>query len=202
MRQSVILILCLLLLVADSRGQDTVRVSESTTEENIALITMTGILIPLALMGTVISALPPSFSMVTLNGVTYGAMNIESGIGIGDRRETGVFSDWRLGLSYSYIINSNIRDIARAELKRDVHFDFVDRRRIFLSGFHVSAGVITDFPGKGYTLGGGAWIKSPWLNYFGFFPQHTFGVTYRYNKFFGGTEFQEISLGVTSAFTL
>lgn len=196
-----ILLVIAALLVRPSAAQDSTRVNESTTEENIALITMTGIIIPLAIIGTVVSAVPPSVSMVMRDGNSYGAMNIESGIGIGEKRETGIFSDWRLGVSYSFVINSGIRDIFRAELKRDFHLDFIDRRKIMLPGFHVSAGVMTDFPNEGYTVGAGAWVKTPWIGYFGFFPQHTYGLTYRYNKYFGGRDFHEVSLGMTSAFT-
>ncbi len=181
--------------------QDSTRVSESTTEENIALITMTGIIIPLALIGTVVSAAPPSAGVVVKNGTSYGAMTIETGVGTGDFRQTGIFSDWRLAFSYTYVVSASVRDFVRGEIKRDFHFEFVDRRKIFLSGFHVSAGLLTDFPEDGYSIGAGGWVKSPWLNYFGFFPQHTFGITYRYNKYFGGTDFHEITLGVASSFT-
>jgi len=183
-------------------AQDTTRVDESTTSENIALIGMTSIIIPLALAGTVIGAVPPSYTVVMKDGTAYGGINFESGFGIGEKRETGVFSDWRLGLSYSYIVSSKMRDVFRMELKRDFHFDFVDRRKIFLSGVHISGGLFSDFPNHGYTVGTGIWLKSPWLSFFGFIPQHTYGITYRYNKFFKGNEFQEISLGITSAFTL
>lgn len=202
MKSSTIVLLVSALFLSRSYAQDSTRVNESTTEENIALLTMTGILIPLAITGTVISAVPPSFSVVLKDGVSYGAINFESGFGFGTKRETGVFSDWRLGLSYTYIVSSTVRDLFRAEVKKDLHFDYVDRRKIFLSGIHLSAGVLTDFPNEGYTFGAGAWLKSPWLPYFGFFPQHTFGVTYRYNRYFGGKDFHEISMGVTSAFTL
>lgn len=194
-------ILLLIVLHHYTAAQDTTRVDESTTQENIVLMTMTGIIIPLAVAGTVISVLPPSISVVSSKGTNYGALNFESGIGFGEKRETGVFSDWRVAISYSYIVSSSLRDIVRAEIKRDVHYDFIDRRKIFLSGFHLSAGVLTDFPNDGYSLGAGAWVKTPWLGYFGFFPQHTFGLTYRYNKYFKANEFHEISLGITSTFT-
>jgi hypothetical protein len=182
-------------------AQDSTRVTESTSEENIALLTVTGIIIPLAIIGTVVSSVPPSVSIVSRDGAQYGALTLESGFGIGEKRETGIISDWRLGLSYSYIITSGIRNIFRAELKRDFHLNFIDRRKIVLPGFHVSAGMLTDFPNEGYTLGAGAWVKTPWIGYFGFFPEHTYGLTYRYNKFFGGKEFHEVSVGMTSAFT-
>lgn len=200
-KQIIIVFFSLMIVAGESRAQDTTRVNESTTEENIALITMTGIIIPLAIIGTVVSAVPPSLSIVTRDGKSYGAVNIETGIGIGEMKETGIFSDWRLGLSYTFIVHSRIRNIFRTEMKRDVHFDFVDRRKIFLSGIHLSAGLLSDFPNRGYSVGAGLWLKSPWIGYFGFFPQHTYGITYRYNEYFQGKAFHEITLGMTSAFT-
>ncbi|NUN69763.1 MAG: hypothetical protein HUU02_08650 [Bacteroidetes bacterium] len=182
-------------------SQDSTRVNESTSEENIALITMTGIIIPLALAGTVVSSLPPSVSIVSRDGREFGAYTIESGFGIGERRETGILSDWRLGLSYTFVIHSSVRDMFLAEVKKDFHFDFIDRRKIIMPGFHLSAGLFTDFPNEGYSVGAGAWVKTPWIGYFGFFPEHTYGITYRYNKFFGGKDFHQFSLGMTSAFT-
>jgi hypothetical protein len=195
------ILLILFLIPALVKAQDSTRVNESTSEENIALITMTGIIIPLALAGTVVSSLPPSVSIVSRDGREFGALTVESGFGIGQDRGTGILSDWRLGLSYTFVIHSSVRDIFRAEVKRDFHFDFIDRRRIIMPGVHVSAGFITDFPNEGYTVGAGAWVKTPWIGYFGFFPEHTYGFTYRYNKFFAGREFHQFSLGMTSAFT-
>ena len=201
MKNTFFFILSLFILTLQSKAQDTTRADESTTEENVALITMTGTMIPLAIAGTVISIVPPSICLLTKGGINYGAMNFESGIGFGEKRETGVFSNWRVGVSYSHIFSSNVRDIFRTEVKRDFNFDFINSRKIFLSGFHISAGLFTNFPRDGYTIGTGAWIKSPWLSYFGFFPQHTIGVTYRYNKYFIGKDFHEISLCMTSSFT-
>ena len=196
-------ILATVLITASiGHSQDTTRVNESSGSENIALVAMTGLIIPLALAGTVIGAIPPSGTIVMKDGIVYGGINFETGFGIGEKRETGVFSDWRLGLSYSYIVSSKVRDLFRIEAKRDFHFDFVDRRKLFLSGIHFSGGLFSDFPNHGYTVGTGVWLKSPWLAFFGFIPQHTYGITYRYNKFFKGKEFHEVSLGVTSAFTL
>lgn len=201
MNRSLIFIFACLLFNVFAKGQDSTRVTTSTADEDIALATMTGIIIPLAVAGVVISSVPPSIGIVTKDGAAYTSVNIETGVGIGERRMTGVFSDWRMSISYSFILHSKVRDPFRAEVKRDVHFDFVDRRKIFLSGIHVSAGFLTDFPNKGYTVGGGAWLKTPWQSYFGFFPQHTYGITYRYNKYVGGKEFHEISLGMTASFT-
>ncbi|HAP35487.1 MAG TPA: hypothetical protein DCQ28_05925 [Bacteroidetes bacterium] len=195
------IIIILFFFVVQINAQDSTDVESGSTSEIIALWTMTGIIVPLAIAGVVISAVPPSISIVSQDGISYGALNFETGFGFGEKRITGVFSDWRIGTSYSYIFNSNVRDVFRIELKKDFHFDFVDRRKILLSGFHFSAGLMTDFPNDGYTIGTGAWLKSPWLPFFGLFPEHTYGITYRYNKYFGGKDFHEISLGVTSAFT-
>jgi hypothetical protein len=201
MKKYLVVMLLLICVTFRLDAQDSTRIDDSTTEEKIALTAMTGIIIPLAIAGTVISVIPPAISFVTKDGINYGALNLESGIGIGKKRETGIFSDWRAGVSYSHIFSSRIRDIYRAEVKRDFNFAFIDRRMIWLSGFHVSAGLLTDFPNDGFTVGAGAWAKSPWLSYFGFFPQHTVGFTYRYNKYFGGSDFHEITMGMTSSFT-
>ncbi|MDP1677993.1 MAG: hypothetical protein Q8L88_14135 [Bacteroidota bacterium] len=201
MNRIVTVIVIFLFLVTQTKAQDSTSVENTSTSETIALWTMTGIIVPLAIAGLVISTAPPSVGFVSKNGVEYGVLNFETGIGFGEKRITGVFSGWRIGTSYSYIFNSNVRDVFRVELKKDFHFDFVDRRKILLSGFHLSAGLMTDFPNDGYTVGTGAWLKSPWLPFFGLFPQHTYGITYRYNKYFSGTDFHEVSVGVTSAFT-
>lgn len=186
---------------ASAQRTDSTFSERTTTDEQIAVWTTTGIIIPLALAGTALSVLPPSLSMVIKDGTSYGGLSIETGAGIGSFRETGIYSDWRIAAVYTFIISSSIDNIARLELKHDMHFDFVDRRRIFLSGLNFSAGVLTDFPNTGYTAGAGVWLKTPWLNYFGFFPQHTFGFTYRYNRFFNGKDFHELSAGITSSFT-
>ncbi len=201
MKKYLVVILLLSCFILRLDAQDSTRTDDSTTEEKIALTAMTGIIVPLALAGTVISIAPPSVGFVTKNGTNYGSLNFESGIGIGEKKETGIFSDWRAGVSYSHIFSSRVRDIYRAEVKKDFNFAFIDRRKLWLSGFHVSVGVLTDFPNDGYTIGVGAWAKSPWLSYFGFFPQHTVGFTYRYNKYFGGSDFHEITMGMTSSFT-
>jgi hypothetical protein len=194
-------ILILMIVVRTGAAQDSVRVNETTTEENIALITMTGIIIPLAVIGTVVSAVPPAVSIISRDGAQYGGLTLESGFGIGTPGETGIISDWRLGMSYTFVINSRIRNYFRTELKKDFNFDHLDRRKIIVPGFHLSAGVMTDFPNEGYTVGAGAWIKTPWIGYFGFFPEHTYGITYRYNKYFGAKDFHEVTFGMTSAFT-
>ncbi len=191
----------IILFVGKTNAQDSTEIENTPIAETIALWTMTGIIVPLAIAGVVISAVPPSVSIVSKDGIAYGALNFETGFGFGEKRVTGIFSDWRIGTSYSYIIHSNVRDVFRIELKKDFHFNFVDRRNILLSGFHLSAGLMSDFPNNGYTIGTGAWLKSPWLPFFGLFPQHTYGVTYRYNKYFRKKDFHEVTIGVTSAFT-
>ncbi|MFA6467947.1 MAG: hypothetical protein WCW35_03550 [Bacteroidota bacterium] len=201
MKRSLIVLTSCILFIGQARGQDTTAISAPTTKEDIALATITGIIVPLAIAGVVVSAVPPSYSIVAKEGVAYGAVNLETGFGIGEKKVTGVFSDWRLSFSYSFVLNSKVHNVFRTEVKHDLHFDFVERRKIFLSGVHISSGLLTDFPNEGYTVGAGAWLKTPWLSYFGFFPQHTYGITYRYNKFFRGKVFHEFSLGITAAFT-
>lgn len=188
-------------MLSQVHPQDSSDVNESSAGKNAAVILTAGIIVPLAIAGTVISIIPPSVSFIARDGVNYGALNFETGIGIGENRETGEFSTWRGSLSYSYVFSSKVRDIFHAEVKKDFNFDFIDERKLFLAGFHISAGLLSDFPHHGYSIGSGAWMKTPWLSYFGFFPQHTFGAAYRYNKYFDGKGFHEISLGITSSFT-
>ena len=184
-----------------TNAQDTTEADTFSHSQNVALYTMTGVIVPLAIAGTVISFLPPSGGIVVKEGAAYGSFSIETGYGDGEKRETGEFADYRLTVSYSHIFSSKVRDLYRAEVKKDFHFHFIDRRKIFLKGIHFSAGVLSDFPNHGYSVGGGLWIKSPWLPFFGLFPSHTYGVTYRYNKYFSGKDFHEISLGMTSTLT-
>ncbi len=202
-----ITLLRLLLLIVitasllSAQQNDTTHTEQTSLEETIAVWTTTGIIVPLAITGVVISAVPPSFTTVIKNGNAFGGISFESGVGLGTFRETGIFSDWRLAAGYTYVVSSKVNDIARLEVKRDVHFGFVDRRRIFSAGMNLSAGVLSDFPNKGFTIGGGIWLQTPWLGYFGFFPQHIIGVTYHYNKFFSAGEFHEVSIGMASSFT-
>lgn len=201
MKRSLLLVISLLLYGTRVHGQDTTEVNTYSPAQNVALYTMTGVIVPLALAGTVVSFLPPSGGIVIKEGGTYGSFSIEAGYGDGELRETGEFADYRVMISYSHIFSSKVRDLYRAEVKKDFHFQFIDRRKIFLKGFHLSVGILSDFPNHGYSVGGGLWIKSPWLPFFGLFPSHTYGITYRYNKYFSGTDFHEISLGVTSTLT-
>ncbi len=198
---------CILLIMLIGTSLVSAQLSDSTkndgasTSETIAVWTTTGIIVPLALAGVAVSAIPPSFTTVFKDGKSYGGISFETGYGLGRFRETGVFSDWRLSAGYTYVVSSKVNDVFRMELKRDLLFDFADRRRIFLTGVHVSGGFMTSFPEKGFTAGTGVWLQSPWLNYFGFFPQHYIGIAYRYNRYFSGPEFHEVSLGMTSSFT-
>ena len=189
------------LLAIPVRAQDTTHVDEYSTSQYAALYTMTGIVVPLVIAGTVVSMVPPSGGLVVRDGATYGSFSLETGYGDGQMRETGEFTDYRVSLVYTHIFSSKVRDLFRAEVKKDIHFDFIDRRKIFLSGIHFGGGVFSDFPNHGLSLSGGLWLKSPWLPFFGFFPSHTYGLTYRYNTFLSGGDFHEISLGVTSAIT-
>lgn len=201
MKRTGFFIIVLCVMTSIHYAQDSTRSDPYTTSQNIALYSMTGIIVPLALAGTVISFLPPSGGVVIRNGVPYGTMSVETGFGNGRQLQTGEFTDQRISVIITHVFHSKIRDVYRVEYKRDFHFDFVDRRKIFLSGVHVSAGVFSDFPNHGYSVGGGAWLKSPWLPFFGFFPSHTYGLTYRYNAYFTGPSFQEVSFGIASIIT-
>ncbi|MHB1048912.1 MAG: hypothetical protein ACYC09_02435 [Bacteroidota bacterium] len=201
MKNAFSIVVIFTLLSLSSRAQDTTHVDDYSTSQYAALYTMTGIIVPLAIAGTVISMVPPSGGLVVRDGATYGSFSLETGYGDGQKRETGEFTDYRVSLVYTHVFSSKIRDLFRAEVKKDIHFDFVDRRKIFLTGIHIGGGVFSDFPNHGVSLTGGLWLKSPWLPFFGFFPSHTYGLTYRYNKFLSGGDFHEISLGVTSAVT-
>jgi hypothetical protein len=181
--------------------QDSAYADGLTTSQNIALYTMTGIVVPLAIGGTVLSIVPPGGGVVVKDGAAYGSFSFETGYGWGEQLETGIFTDYRLTLIYTHILSSRVRDVYAAEIKRDIHFNFIDRRKIFLSGLHVSAGLFTDFPNHGFSVGTGIWLKSPWLPFIGLFPSHTYGVSYRYNSYISGEAFHVISLGITSAFT-
>ena len=200
MKNILLISMLIVAMIVPSRSQDSTR-TDYPAAVNASLYMMTGILVPLAVAGTVISFFPPSFGIVSRDGIQYAAYSVESGVGFGEKRETGIFSDYRIMLRYTHIYNSHIRDLFRIEGKKDFHFDFIDRRKIFLSGCDLSAGVMTDFPNYGYTVGGGVWLQSPWISFFGLFPSHTYGITYRYNSYFSGKSFHEVSLGVTSSFT-
>lgn len=201
MNRHITLIAAIIFFYVHLSAQDSTEVDDFTTSQTIALYTATGVLVPLAIAGTVISFLPPGFGTVVSDGTAYGSLTVEAGYGHGEQLETGEFTDYRIAIIYTHIYNSRLRDFFRAEVKKDYHFNFIDRRKIFLSGMHVSAGLMSDFPNHGYSLGAGMWLKSPWLPFFGLFPSHTYGLTYRFNRYFNGKNFHEISLGMTSILT-
>ena len=100
-----------------------------------------------------------------------------------------------------HVYSRETKDFLRLEAEKDIHLTFLDRRKIFLVGVSPSAGLIENFPKGGYSIGASTWVMTPWLAYFGFIPQHTFGITYRYNKYFGGNGYVELSAGISAAFT-
>lgn len=175
--------------------------TQTTTYENAIEIASTVVLVPLAIGSTVISAIPPSGGMVMRDGKINGILAFETGVGFGEKVDLKRFSDARFTVGYTHVFAQDQKDFFRVEAQKDFHISFVDRRELFLFGVSPSAGIITDFPSTGYSLGVSSWLMTPWLSYFGFIPQHTFGITYRYNKYFGGKEFAEISAGMSAAFT-
>ncbi len=175
--------------------------TESTTYEDAMEIVSTAVLVPLAIGSTVVSIVPPSGGIVVRDGKTYGLLSFETGVGFGEKVNLKRFSDVRFTLGYTHIFTDTQKDFFRCEAKKDFHISFVDRREIFLFGASPSVGFITNFPSSGYSIGVSSWLMTPWLSYFGFIPQHTFGIAYRYNKYFGGKALGEISAGVSSAFT-
>jgi hypothetical protein len=175
--------------------------TETTTYEDAMEIVSAAVLVPLAIGSTVISVVPPSGGIVVRDGKVSGILTFETGVGFGEKIDLKRFSDARFTVGYSHVFSQEQRDCFRVEAKQDFHISFVDRRELFLFGVSPSAGIFTDFPSTGYSVGVSSWLMTPWLSYFGFIPQHTFGVTYRYNKYFGGKEFGEISAGMSAAFT-
>lgn len=176
--------------------------TSSSAASTAATWTTVGILVPLAIAGTVVSIVPPSANLIVKNGTAYGGLSFETGIGTGTQRGIGEYSDWRFSLGYSHTAHRSVNDMLRVEGKRDLYFGTVGARRIFQGGMHFAAGYITDFHAQGWSVGSGLWFASPWLAYFGFFPQHTIGLTYRYNVLRGQQHFHEVSIGVASTFTL
>jgi len=164
-------------------------------------ILSTVVLVPLAIGSTAISIVPPSGGIIVENGKGHGILAFETGVGFGEKIDLKRFSDMRFTVGYTHIFSEEQKDFVRCEATGDIHLTFVDRREIFLLGVSPSAGIITNFPSTGYSLGASSWVMTPWLSYFGFIPQHTFAITYRYNKFFGGKGFGEISAGMSAAFT-
>lgn len=186
-------------------GQDSTstefQIPETTTYEDAIEIVSTAVLVPLAVGSTIISVVPPSGGVVLRDGKVNGILTFETGVGFGEKVDLKRFSDARFIIGYSHIFSQDQRDFLRVEAKEDFHIGFVDRRELFLFGVSPSAGIFTDFPSMGYSVGISSWLMTPWLSYFGFIPQHTFGITYRYDKYFGGKKFGEISAGMSAAFT-
>lgn len=175
--------------------------AESTTSGDVMEIVSTVVLVPLAIGSTVIGIVPPSGGLIVSNGRANGILSFETGVGFGEKVDLKRFSDFRLTLSYNHIFSETSKDFVRLEASKDIHLVYIDRRKIFLFGFSPSVGCITNFPSAGFSLGASAWLMTPWLSYFGFIPQHTFGISYRYNKYSGEKSFSEISAGISSAFT-
>ncbi len=175
--------------------------AETTAYENAMEILSTVTLVPLAIGSTVVGIVPPSGGIIVRNGKADGMLSFETGIGFGEKVNLKRFSDARLTLGYTHVFAEEEKDFIRIEAKEDVHLFFIDRRELFLFGVSPSAGLISNFPSTGYSVGVSSWLMTPWLAYFGFIPQHTFGITYRFNKYIGGKEFGEISAGISAAFT-
>jgi hypothetical protein len=175
--------------------------TESTTYEDAMEIVSTVVLVPLAVGSTAVSIVPPSGGIVVRDGRVNGILSFETGVGFGEKVNLKRFSDVRITVNYTHIFSQGEKDFFRFEAKKDFHISFVDRREIFLFGVSPSAGIFTDFPATGYSVGVSSWLMTPWLSYFGFIPQHTFGINYHYNKYFGGKDFGEISAGISAAFT-
>jgi hypothetical protein len=175
--------------------------TESTTYEDMMAIGEAVILVPLAVGTTIISVVPPSAGVLVRNGKANGVLSFESGIGFGEKIELKRFSDIRFTVAFTHVFTQAQKDYIRLEAKKDFHLGFVDQREIFLFGMSPAAGMFTEFPSTGYSIGVSTWLMTPWLSYLGFIPQHTFGITYRYNKYLSGKYSHEIAAGMSSAFT-
>jgi hypothetical protein len=175
--------------------------TETTTYGNALEILSAVVLLPLAVGSTVVSIVPPSGGIIVRDGRVDGILSFESGIGFGKKVDLKRFSDARLTVGYTHIFARDQKDFFHLDANKDFHICFVDRRELFLLGVSPSVGIITDFPTAGYSVGVSSWLMTPWLSYLGFIPQHTFGITYRYNRYFGGKDFGEISAGMSAAFT-
>jgi hypothetical protein len=175
--------------------------TESTTYEDVMAIGEAVILVPLAISTTIISVVPPSGGILVRDGKASGVLLFETGIGFGEKIELKRFSDIRFTAGLTHVFTQAQKDYIRLEAKKDFHLGFVDRREIFLFGISPAAGMFTEFPSTGYSIGVSTWLMTPWLSYFGFIPQHTFGITYRYNNYFNGKYSHEITAGMSAAFT-
>jgi hypothetical protein len=206
MRRQIFTLATLLIFGTDHVfGQDSTTTrfqnAESTTYEDVMVIGEAVILVPLAISSTVVSIVPPSGGVLVRDGKANGIVSFETGVGFGEKIELKRFSDVRFTVGFTRIFTDAQKDYIRVEAKKDFHLGFVDRREIFLLGVSPLAGVFTEFPSTGYSIGVSTWLMTPWLSYFGFIPQHTFGITYRYNKYLGGEHSHEILAGMSAAFT-
>lgn len=175
--------------------------TRSSSFDEAALIGANAMLIPLAIGASAISIAPPSIGVLVDDGVTYTTLGFESGIGLGTMRETGVFANERLLVSYVHVYNRHQRDIWRVDAVKDIHFSFLDKRQLMLLGASPMAGVFARGAERGYALGASLRLMIPSLPYVGLFPLHTIGITYRYNKFFSGGAFHTVALGISAAVT-
>jgi hypothetical protein len=186
--------------VGDTRADSTdYESTNSTPYERAALIGASAVLIPLAIAAAAVSVAPPSAGLLIDHGTSYATLGFESGFGIGTARETGRFADERLMVSYVHVYHPQQRDIWRAEAVKDVACCFLDKRKLLLLGASPFAGVFTRGADEGYSLGASVRIMVPSLPYVGFFPLHTVGITYRYNKYFTGSAFHTLALGISAA---
>lgn len=175
--------------------------TESSTYEDAMAIGEAVILVPLAIGSTIVSIVPPSAGVVVRDGKANAVFSLETGIGFGEKIDLKRFSDIRFTAGFTHVFTRVQKDYIRVEAKKDFHLGFVDRREIFLFGISPTVGMFTEFPSTGYSIGASTWLMTPWLSYFGFIPQHTFGITYRYNKYLGGKYSHEITAGMSAAFT-
>lgn len=183
---------------ADTTEYESIR---STPYEQAALIGANAILLPIAVGAAAVSVFPPNLGMVIDDGIAYAAVGFETGVGIGTKQPTGKFADARIMLNYTHVYNRHRHDLWRIEAVKDQNLFFIDRRNIFAFGVSPMLGLYTDGPKRGYSVGSSLRLMLPSLPYFGMFPLHTIGITYRYNQRFGGGSFHTLSLGVSAAVT-
>jgi hypothetical protein len=171
----------------------------STPYEQAALIGANAVLIPIALGAAALSVAPPDVGVLVDHGVSYASLGFETGIGVGAQTETGRFSDARLMLNYTHLYSQSRHDLWRIEAVKDVNLFTVGKRGILAFGVSPMIGLYTDGPARGYSIGSSVRLMLPSLPYVGMFPLHTLGVTYRFNKTFGGGEFHTAVLGISAA---
>ncbi len=187
-------------LQAQSNDSTQFATTDSSAYEDAALVGMTALTIPVVLGITAISIVPPSFGVLVNKGTAQGMMSFETGVGFGRNKRTGRFADTRFIAGYTHVYNKNEKDFWRVEISRDFHAQFIDKRKIFLLGASPSVGYINNGSEHGYSVGAQLWLMTPTLSFIGFFPLHTFGISYRYNTFAKATPFHTLSLGISSAF--